>query len=154
MVRTVLLSIALVAFGAISSTGAQELLPDPTGVYRCTGFNPDGTIYSAVVEIKKIDGTYRVMWQLPDDTLVIGVGIVTKDVLAVSYFGGSPAIVVYRKDGTDRLIGEWTVGGQEGAVYSETLTILPGHPPLKVPMEPPSRPSGQEQPAVRPTHIL
>lgn len=147
MLRTVVLCVALVMAGTIGSARAEEPppLPDPTGVYRCTGLNPDGTRYSAIVEIKRLEKTYRVLWQLSDQTVVIGVGIVTGDVLAVSYFGGTPAIVVYRKDG-EKLVGEWTVGGQEGAIYSEELTLMPDSPSLNVPAEPPARPEESARP--------
>jgi hypothetical protein len=134
LMRTVVLGALLAVFGASGPVAAQEppAFADPTGVYRCTGSNPDGTVYNAIVEIRKVDGTYRVLWQLPDDTVVIGVGIVSGDVLAVSYFGGSPAVVVYRRTG-EQLTGEWTVGGAEGSVYSEILTVMPGHPPIEAP---------------------
>ena len=134
VIRTVVLGVILVACAAVGPVAAQEpvAFADPTGVYRCTGSNPDGTVYNAIVEIRKVDSTYRVLWQLPDSTVVIGVGIISNNVLAVSYFGGSPAVVVYRRDGA-QLTGEWTVGGAEGAVYSEILTVLPGHPPIDAP---------------------
>lgn len=134
-VRTVLLSVFITAFSALNPGAAQEPPATPAnivGVYRCTGINPDGSIYSAVVEIFKIENTYRVLWMLPDDTFVLGVGILMDDMLSVSYYGGSPAIVVYRTEG-DRLDGKWTVGGMEGEVYSETLTRMPGHPSLRIP---------------------
>lgn len=148
LTRTVVLGVLLAVSGASGPVSAQDPLAfaDPTGVYRCTGSNPDGSVYHAVVEIRKVENTYRVLWQLPDDTLVVGVGIVSGDVLAVSYFGGSPAIVVYRRDG-ERLTGEWTVGGAEGSVYSETLTVLPGHPPIEAPTPAPRQAPGHRQPA-------
>jgi hypothetical protein len=133
MVRTVLLAVLLVAFGAITPAAAQHPLADPAGMYNCSGTNPDGSVYSAVVQIIKVDKTYRVLWVLPDTTWVMGVGILSGDVLAVSYFGNSPAIVIYRQEG-DHLAGLWTVGGREGAVYTETLTPM-DHPAPK-PAEP------------------
>jgi hypothetical protein len=42
--------------------------------------------------------------------------------------------VVYKVDG-DKLVGEWTMGGAEGAMYVETLTKTPG---AQVPARPPS----------------
>ena len=44
---------------------------------------------------------------------------------AVSYFGGTPAVVVYKID-AEKLVGEWTMGGTEGTTYAETLTRVPG----------------------------
>jgi hypothetical protein len=94
------------------------------GVYLCEGANPDGSPYKGLVEIVAIDNTYLVHWMMADGAEVLGVGIRNSDVLSVSYFGGTPAVVVYRIDG-DRLVGEWTMGGAEGMLYSETLTRMP-----------------------------
>lgn len=119
MPRTVLLGVVLAAM-CISSSNAAPAPPDLVGVYRCDGMNPDGTAYRGVVEIAKVRDTFRVRWTL-DDSAVMGVGIYSNEVFAVSYFGGAPAVVVYKFDGA-RLVGEWTMGGIEGAVYMETLT--------------------------------
>jgi hypothetical protein len=100
------------------------------GVYLCEGANPDGSPYRGLVEIVAIDNTYLVHWFMADGAEVMGVGIRNKDVLSVSYFGGTPAVVVYSIDG-DRLQGEWTMGGAEGMLYSETLTRMPEDKPSK-----------------------
>ena len=121
MARTVLLGSLVMVFGAIATFAAPDAQPDIVGVYRCSGVNPDGSQYEGVAEIAKVDGTYRILWTLSDRSSVLGVGIFSGGVFAVSYFGGAPAVAVYRPDG-DRLIGEWTMGGKEGAVYTETLT--------------------------------
>ena len=123
MFRTFLLGVALVLSGVIGSTAAPDSPPDLAGVYRCDGMNPDGRAYQSVVEITKVRDTFRVAWTMHDGT-VMGVGIYSGGVFAVSYFGGAPAVVVYKVDG-NRLVGEWTMGGIEGAVYAETLTKMP-----------------------------
>jgi hypothetical protein len=94
------------------------------GVYLCEGANPDGSPYKGLVEIVAIDHTYLVHWMMADGVEVLGVGIRNSDTLSVSYFGGTPALAVYRIEG-DRLVGEWTMGGAEGMLYSETLTRMP-----------------------------
>ncbi|MBI4265560.1 MAG: hypothetical protein HY657_14400 [Acidobacteria bacterium] len=154
MVRTVLFGAIVVVFGAIGARSAPKPMlptgqgdsagisrdnplagsiaaPDPgpalAGMYECSGVNPDGTSYEGVVEIAKLEDTYRVLWTLSDNTAVMGVGIFSGGVFAVSYFGGAPAIVVYTIDGS-RLVGEWTMGGREGAVYSKTLTRVSSQP--------------------------
>jgi hypothetical protein len=105
---------------------APAAQPDPvgdlTGAYVCEGVNPDGTKYRGTVDISKVSNTYRVQWTMSEHTLV-GVGIVSNGVLAVSYFGGAPGVIVYRPAG-GKLVGEWTVGTAEGAVYAETLTKM------------------------------
>lgn len=120
MRRTVLAGLIFVALCAIGPMAAPAPQPDLAGVYRCDGMNPDGTQYRGVVEISKIRDTFRVRWTM-DDGAIMGVGIYSGGVFAVSYFGGAPAVVVYRVDGR-RLVGEWTMGGAEGILYSETLT--------------------------------
>jgi hypothetical protein len=113
----------------------QEPQPDASlakrtvaGIYLCEGANPDGSPYKGLVEIVAVDNTYLVHWMMADGAEVLGVGIRNRDVLSVSYFGGTPAVVVYRIDG-DRLVGEWTMGGAEGMLYSETLTRMPDQKP-------------------------
>jgi hypothetical protein len=120
MPRTVLLGVVLAVVCVINSNAAPPPQPDLVGVYHCDGKNPDGTAYQGFVEIAKVRETFRVKWTL-EESSVLGVGIYSNGIFAVSYFGGAPAVAVYKIDGT-KLVGEWTMGGIEGAVYSETLT--------------------------------
>jgi hypothetical protein len=131
MRRIVLLGVIAIAVCAFSGTAAQTPDPELSGVYRCNGMNPDGTAYQGVVEISKLKNTFRVRWTM-DDGSIIGVGIFSNGVFAVSYFGGAPAVVVYKLDGTN-LVGEWTMGGIEGAVYKETLTKTDAVAPRPLP---------------------
>ena len=148
MVRIFLLGVVLVLSGVIRSTAAPDSPPDLAGMYRCNGMNPDGSAYQGVVEITKLRDTFRVAWKM-DDGSVLGVGIYSGGVFAVSYFGGAPAVVVYKVDG-NRLVGEWTMGGIEGAVYTETLTKTASAPSQEKPgrQEPPrEEPRRQTKPA-------
>ena len=111
------------------------------GVYLCEGTNPDGSPYKGLVEIAAVDNTYLVHWVMSNGVEVLGVGILRSGILSVSYFGGTPAVAVYRVDG-DRLHGEWTMGGTEGMLYSETLTRMPGDKPAK-----PAKPAPPATPA-------
>jgi hypothetical protein len=135
MARTVLLGAIVVVFGAIASIAAPDPRPDIAGIYQCDGTNPDGTAYQGVVEIAKVHNAFRVRWTLRDETTVVGVGISSGDMLAVSYFGGAPAVVVYKIDGS-RLVGEWTMGGAEGIIASETLTKVAARPDRRRPAGP------------------
>ena len=147
MVRTILLGVVVVLSGAAGSLAAPDP-PDLVGTYRCNGVNPDGSAYEAFVEITRRDGTFRVEW-IMDGGVVTGVGIYSGGVFAASYFGGAPAVVVYKIDG-ERLIGEWTMGGIEGAMYTETLTKLPpGSAPPKPRPEPRQRRPDRETGPVR-----
>jgi hypothetical protein len=127
MRRIVLLGVVVAAVCTFSPMAAQTQGAELSGVYRCNGMNPDGTAYEGVVEISALKNTFRVRWTM-DDGSIIGVGIFSNGVFAVSYFGGAPAVVVYKLDGTN-LVGEWTMGGIEGAVYKETLTKTEGVAP-------------------------
>ena len=129
MVRTLLIAAAIVAAVgrtgiASEQSGAQAKKADPTGVYICEGMNPDGHAYRGIVQIKAVRDTFLVRWTLADDVEVTGVGILQNGALSVSYFGGTPAVVVYKVDG-EKLVGEWTMGGTEGMTYAETLTKVP-----------------------------
>ena len=123
MLRRCLCVVLATAFPLGSfSAATPATTPGLAGVYRCEGTNPNGTPYQGIVEIAPLDDTFLVQWTLADDVSVVGVGIYSGGVLGVSYFGGAPAIVVYKIDG-DRLVGEWTVGAA-GTVHSETLTRM------------------------------
>jgi hypothetical protein len=98
---------------------------DLVGVYACEGTNPDGATYSGVVEIVRHKDTYLVRWTMPNDSQVVGVGLFNGNMLAVSYYGGTPALVVYSVGEKGRLEGKWTAGGAEGAIFKETLTKIP-----------------------------
>jgi hypothetical protein len=131
MVRTLLIASAFVAaLGTAAATSepdpqsSAKKTGDPTGVYLCEGTNPDGHKYRGIVQIAAIDDTFLVRWTLSDDIEVTGVGILRNDTLSVSYFGGTPAVVVY-KVGAEKLVGEWTMGGADGKTYAETLTRVP-----------------------------
>jgi hypothetical protein len=145
MARTALCLVIALAVSTVS----QAAIPDAesndlVGVYQCRGMNPDGTAYEGVVEIARIADTYRVHWRLNNNVNVIGVGIFSGGVFAVSYFGGAPGVVVYRIDGS-RLVGEWTMGGAEGTIYTETLTrMTAGTAPRSEPRERQTVPAGRQ----------
>ena len=105
MYRTVLLGAIVVALAMIGSTAAQAPQPDLAGVYRCDGKNPDGSAYQGVVEISRVKETFRVRWTM-DDGAIMGVGIFSGGVFAVSYFGGAPGFRLHCLSSTSR----WGVG--------------------------------------------
>ena len=151
MVRTLLVCAALAA--ALGRTAAadkpdgQDPSPksDPSGVYLCEGTNPDGHHYRGIVQIAAVRNTYLVRWTLADDIEVTGVGILQNGLLAVSYFGGTPAVVVYKID-AEKLVGEWTMGGTEGRTYAETLTRVPEGSLPKLEPSPRRRPAPRAEP--------
>jgi hypothetical protein len=132
MVKSVLFGFAILALFT-SVTAAAEPAPEKnlTGVYACEGKNPDGSPYQGIVEILQVRDTYLVRWTVGGEKRVVGVGIVSGGVLAVSYFGGSPALVVYSVTTDGRLDGKWTIGGAEGSVFSEMLTKIEEAEPPK-----------------------
>ena len=137
---------------------AQRLVPpqqvlaqtDIVGFYECQGMNADGTAYHGFAEIVRLQDTFRIGWTINGE-FFLGIGILKGDTFAVSYFGGAPAVVLYKVDG-NRLIGEWTMGadGFESRVYPDVLTKTDKRPPPPEPREhPPVKPEQQEQPGIR-----
>ena len=149
MVLTLVIVAALLAVlggtAASEQSGSAPKAGDPTGVYLCEGTNPDGDHYRGIVQIAAIKNTYLVRWTLADDVEVMGVGILLNGSLSVSYFGGTPAVVVYKVD-PEKLVGQWTMGGAEGKTYEETLTRIPEEKLRQQPGAP-----GRQQPTSRPT---
>ena len=131
---------------------------DLDGVYNCEGMRPDGAVYRGLVHIVHHNGTYELLWTFSSTEQHVGFGIMTGDVLSVSYFGGELGIVAYKVEQSEkgpRLVGQWTVPEADGQVFAETLTrltadaVLPGAPPNT---DKPGRPAppdlDQDQPNV------
>jgi hypothetical protein len=149
MARLILSScLGLVLLGSVTAIAEPSPGSDLSGLYACEGTNPDGSPYTAVVEIVKRQDTYLVRWTQENDDQVMGVGIQQDGVLAVSYFGGAPAIVVYSVAGDGKLDGQWTMGGA-GRLFKETLTKVSA---IEVETKPakPARPAKPAKPASRP----
>ena len=129
----------------------QQQVPvqtDIVGFYECQGMNADGTAYHGFAEIVRSQDTFRIGWTINGE-FFLGIGILKGDVFAVSYFGGAPAVVLYKVDG-NRLIGEWTMGGFDGRVYPDVLTKTDKRLPPPEPRErPPVKPEQREQPGIR-----
>ncbi len=92
------------------------------GVYICDGVNPDGKPYRGVVQIEAYHDAYQVQWSFNREVAAVGIGIRSGDVLAVTYFSGVPGVVAYKIQEGSKLVGEWTVVGAEGTLFTETLT--------------------------------
>ena len=128
MIRRLL--VAWLVFAAVpvaAATDDKAAESDLAGRYACEGKSPEGRPYHGMVDIVRLDDTFRVIWTLAGDSgevqQVMGVGILSNGVFAASYFGGGPGVAVYRIDGR-KLVGEWTIGGADGAMYPETLTRM------------------------------
>jgi hypothetical protein len=146
MARAALIVLVVVALVAPIYAG-EDPEKSLTGVYACEGQNPDGATYSGIVEIVSVKDTYLVRWTMPNDSQVVGVGILSGDQLSVSYYGGTPALVVYSIDENGKLSGKWTAGGAEGLQFSETLTRLPDGTPRPAKPAKPSKPTSRESDA-------
>jgi hypothetical protein len=121
MIRTLLVVLTLVSSLALS-VPASTLALDPSGVYQADGIGPNGKPYKGTVEIAKNDQTYRLKWTIAPDGVYLGIGILRDDQLAVSYFGQVLGVVLYKIEKGPRLVGQWTVVGADGQVFTETLT--------------------------------
>jgi hypothetical protein len=147
MARAVLVGLVVFALVAPVYAGDQDPGKNLTGVYSCEGQNPDGGTYTGVVEIVSIKDTYLVRWTMPNDSQVVGVGILSGGQLSVSYYGGTPSLVVYSIAENGKLNGKWTAGGAEGLQFSETLTRLPEGTPRPATPAKPSKPTNRESDA-------
>jgi hypothetical protein len=144
MARAVLVVPVIVALVAPAYAGEQASEKSLAGVYSCEGMNPDGRTYSGIVEIVRIKDTYLVRWTMPNDSQVVGVGILSGDVLSVSYYGGTPSLVVYSVAESGQLQGKWTAGGAEGMVFTETLTRMPEGTPKPLKPSRPAKPTNRD----------
>ena len=135
LVRSTLLLPLLATLGASATDSAAQT--PITGIYAAEGTNGDGSAYRALVFIREHEDAFRIEWIFPSRRAVAGLGILSGDVLAVSYFGSSPGIAVYEVE-DDRLVGRWTIVGAAGLLSKETLTRIPEH---SIP-EPSRRPPG------------
>jgi hypothetical protein len=147
MRRAILLLLVLVPVltFAVRADSASE--PDLAGVYLGNGKNIDGTSYEGLVEIYKDHGAFQLQWVVEDKVVAVGMGLLSGNVLAVAYYSALPGVVAYRLEGSDKLVGEWTLVGAEGAVFSETLTKVPPDKVGKTPSRParPARPVGDRR---------
>ena len=146
--RATILLVLMLVFPALAFASDRPQ-PDVNieGTYLCQGQSPDGTMYHGIVQIVRLDDTFRIRWALDGrsgEVDLVGVGIYSNGIFAVSYFGGAPGVGVYKIDGT-RLVGEWTIGGADGAVYSELLTRMQAQPDDEAQPDDQTQP-GQTQP--------
>lgn len=116
--------LVLVTMLSVPLQGAAPV-PVLSGFYACEGHGADGESYRGIVEIVRYHDAYRVRWAFSLVDTYTGIGVVSGNVLAVTYSGRRHGIAAYiiGGDGT-RLVGTWTVAGAHGRVYSETLTKL------------------------------
>jgi hypothetical protein len=144
MFRVSLLVPTLIGALACAAPAVAGTEADLDGVYICNGINPDGSPYRGIVQIAKHENTFYVRWVFGGKVAAVGIGIRSGDVLAVANYSGVPGVVVYKIDGDAGLIGEWTVDGADGAVFSETLTRAPAD--TAAPTAPPPDSSQTPQP--------
>jgi hypothetical protein len=139
---------AFVGLVTLALVGPAYAAPDKApenslvGTYSCEGTNPDGGTYAGIVQIIKHGDSYLVRWTMPDESQVLGIGILNGGTLSVSYYGGTPSIVVYSIE-NGKLTGTWTAVGADGELFTETLTKMPEgatRPPKPTKRESPPRP--------------
>lgn len=132
-----LLSI-LVCLLAVPRAEARDLtVDDVVGTYQCEGTNPDGKPYRGIVEVVALpNGVVYARWTLENGDQALGVGLVRRGLLVLSYYGTAAGTAIYvlpdagnlPNGGNTALDGEWTAAGARD-VYRERLVKLPaGHP--------------------------
>jgi hypothetical protein len=131
--RFALTTIALLAIGLMPVSSAAQ--PAFEGVYIARSVDSDGKEYRRAVEIERYGDSFAVTWvsaRLVGETVVLepswfGVGIVTGDVLSVSFVAEETfGIIAYEAsvDGRE-LSGRWTLAGDGETIHTEVLTRLP-----------------------------
>ena len=112
MLRKLLLIAALVAGGLMAD--APAFAGDPAGTYSVAGSNRGGRgRYSGTVTVERTGDTFRVTWDIGNQTYV-GTGIGSEKGLAVSYRSGNQTgLAIYGANGNN-WEGVWTyTGGRE-----------------------------------------
>ena len=85
MKRCVLL-VAVVLVGMLSAPlHAKD--PDIVGTYKCTGVNPEGKPYTAIVAIRKHGAVFHLHWAFGEQGDNYGVGLIEGGKLSVAVFG-------------------------------------------------------------------
>jgi hypothetical protein len=124
----------------LMAVAAMSAMPSPLfaervfeGVYIASGKDAAGNNYQRAVEIERHGDRFIVTWvsaRLVGEALVleptwIGVGIVTDDILSVSFVADyAMGIMVYRFGPNGGLAGRWTLEGDGEVICVETLTPL------------------------------
>jgi hypothetical protein len=98
-------AVAVVMSATLASAG------DPVGRYGVVGSNPgNGTKYAGTVTVERTGDTYRVTWDIGNQTY-IGTGIGSDEGFAVAYrSGGQTGIAIYGAKG-EHWEGVWTYTG-------------------------------------------
>jgi hypothetical protein len=87
---------------------------DLDGIYQAAGKNPDGTLYTAEVVIRRENAVYYITWKIGKQTL-FGSGTLNKNILNIRWGSGDLVSYVVQTNGI--LQGSWANG--QG---TETLT--------------------------------
>ena len=138
MIRQFLVVLALTGGLTLAGPTAEVSSEvDLSGVYECNGVGPEGDPYKGVVEIVRKDKMYWVQWTLSPQDVNHGFGIIQGDMFAVTFFGGTAGVALYKIETGSRLIGQWTIVDANGGTFPETLTksssqvVRPEPPPKK-----------------------
>jgi len=106
--------------------GASVLKPSShklEGTYDVEGTNPDGSTYTAILDITATGKSYYALWTFGEGT-VEGEGITIGD-LFVTGFGTTEfsGVLIYEITG-DKLVGNWV--STDNASFSSTIPLLVG----------------------------
>lgn len=129
---TMLLLVVALLVSHDSSVIRGESTHNLHGTYDSDGTDFDGSRYRGSVVIARHGDIYYVQWRFGSRLSALGIGIVTNDMLAVSYYGRSLGVALYEIDG-NRLVGRWAEGGSTSTVFSETLTRRADAQPRRTP---------------------
>ncbi|HVV94796.1 MAG TPA: hypothetical protein VHD15_15395 [Hyphomicrobiales bacterium] len=107
----------ILAAGAfLLASTALALAAGPVGTYSVKGTNPGkpDSPYSGTVTVTQTGDTYRVKWEIGDDSYT-GTGIGSDKFLAVTYSGGDDqtGLALYAPNASGVWEGIWTYAGSK-----------------------------------------
>ena len=113
---------AVTAFG--DAPKAKKKLGDIAGTYKCRGTNPNGSVYTGLVTIKRAGEAYIITWNLSGQKHR-GVGLYESGVFSSTWTYNNDArqsgMTTYKCLPDGQLKGRW-ISARGGAVNTETLT--------------------------------
>ncbi|MBL8839170.1 MAG: hypothetical protein JNL66_23145 [Alphaproteobacteria bacterium] len=111
---------------------AAPALAQPVGTFDVQGIDDGGDPYTGTVTVTQTGQTYRVEWQVEDQTFR-GVGIFAEGALSVGFTGeGVTGVAIYRLGPNGVWQGTWAFVDQD-ETHTENWTARTGAAPAQPP---------------------
>ena len=119
IMKKLLLALPCALLLLTSSAQAADGVALKTGTYSLLGSNPGSDTaftYKGSVTIANLGSNYSVQWDIGEEQVQKGIGILSGDVLSVSYYDTTrmqAGVVSYRLTQENQMIGQWAGYDQE-----------------------------------------